>query len=120
MSPRSGLRRADQRGAASGLVLAVAAVVVCAGLGAGVVVRVLVAHRAAGSVADLGALAGAVAVQRGSDGCAAARRLVERSGATTPECHESEGHVRLVVRLSVGRLLGREVTVRARAHAGPR
>jgi secretion/DNA translocation related TadE-like protein len=81
--------------------------------------QVLVAHRRAGSAADLGALAGAVAVQQGQDGCSAARRLVARSEARLHACRVSAEQVRLTVAVDLA-VVGRSVSVSARAHAGPR
>ena len=112
--------RRDESGAATGLAVGVAALVLCAALAAVAVARVLVAHREAGAVADLGSLAGAVAVQHGRAGCSAAREHVRRAGAATVECTSTGEHVRLVVRVELGRLLGRRVGVTARSHAGPR
>ncbi len=109
-----------ERGAATGIALGVAALVLFLAVGAVMAARVLLAHRMAGSVADLGALAGAVAVQHGHDGCRAAREQVERSGVVAVDCRVSDARVRLVVRVELGRLLGRDVAVSARAHAGPR
>lgn len=107
-------------GVATGLALATAALLLFATLAAVSGIRLLVAHRVAGSAADLGALAGAVAIQRGQDGCRAARELVVRSNAHAVECRESGDRLRLVVQVELGRVLGREVAVTGRAHAGPR
>lgn len=117
---RAPLPGRGETGASTGLVLGLAAVLLGAALLAAAGARVLVAHRMAGSVADLAALAGAVALQHGGDGCAAARRHVDRAEAVTLECRAAGTRVRLVVRVSVGRVLGRELGVEARAHAGPR
>ena len=113
-------RRRDEAGVVTSTVLVVAsalAVLAVVGVTGG---QVLVAHRQAGSAADLGALAGAVALQRGEDACAAARRLVTRSdGARVRTCHVSAERVRLTVTVDLG-VAGRRVAVSARAHAGPR
>lgn len=114
------LRRRDETGAATGITIGVAALVLCAALAAVTVARVLVAHREAAALADLGSLAGAVAVQHGRDGCLAAREHVRRAGAGAVECRTTGERVRLVVRVELGRVLGRQVGVTARAHAGPR
>jgi secretion/DNA translocation related TadE-like protein len=82
--------------------------------------RVLVTQRRAAAAADLGALAGAVALQRGQDGCAAARRLVRRSGAQVEQCGVEGDHVRVTVVRDAGTVAGRRLRVAARAHAGPR
>ena len=113
-------RPRGETGAATGLSVGVAALVLFAALAAVAVTRVLVAHREAGALADLGSLAGAVAVQHGRDGCLAAREHVRRAGAAAVTCTSAGEHVRLVVRVELGRLLGRRVGVTARSHAGPR
>ena len=112
-------RRRGEAGVVTSTVLVVAsalAVLAVAGVTGG---QVLVAHRQAGSAADLGALAGAVAIQRGEDACAAARRLVARSDARVRTCHVSAERVRLTVTVDLG-VAGRRIGVSARAHAGPR
>lgn len=112
--------RRGEAGVATGVTIGVAALVLCAALAAVAGARVLVAHREAAALADLGSLAGAVAVQRGGDGCLAAREHVRRAGASAVDCRTTGERVRLVVRVEVGKVLGRQVTVAARAHAGPR
>ena len=112
-------RRRGEDGAATSLVLVVVAALVVATLGATAVGQVMVAHRRAGSAADLGALAGAVALQRGQDGCAAARRLVARADARLRRCQVSDEEVRITVAVDLA-VAGRRVVVGARAHAGPR
>ena len=112
-------RRRGEDGAATSLVLVVAAALVVATLGATAVGQVMVAHRRAGSAADLGALAGAVALQRGQDGCAAARRLVVRADVRLGRCQVSDEQVRITVAVELV-VVGRRVVLGARAHAGPR
>jgi secretion/DNA translocation related TadE-like protein len=112
-------RRRDEDGAVTSLVLVVAAALVVVTVGAAAAGQLMVAHRRAGSAADLGALAGAVALQRGADGCAAARRLVVRSDARLRRCEVSDEQVRVTVAVELT-LAGRRVDVGARAHAGPR
>lgn len=81
--------------------------------------QVLVAQRRAAAAADLAALAGAVAAQRGQDPCAAARRMAELDEARLRECRVEGEQVRVVSRVAL-RLAGRELVVEARGHAGPR
>ncbi len=81
--------------------------------------QVLVAQRRASAAADLAALAGAVAAQRGQAPCPAARRMASLDGATLPSCAVDGEQVRVVGEVVV-RLAGHEVAVRARARAGPR
>jgi secretion/DNA translocation related TadE-like protein len=113
-------RPRGERGVASSFGLLVAAVLVVAVVGAVAGVRVLVAQREAAAAADLGALAGAVAIQRGSDGCRAAERLVGRTDARVRSCEARGEHLRLVVGVDLGTLAGRRVSVAARGRAGPR
>lgn len=80
---------------------------------------VVVAQRRAQSAADLAALAGAAAGQRGQDECAAAAGLARRNGAGLEACRVDGEAVTVHSVLEVTRLLGRSVTVRAEARAGP-
>jgi secretion/DNA translocation related TadE-like protein len=81
--------------------------------------QVLVAQRRAASVADLAALAGAVAAQHGQDPCAAARRMADLDRGHLESCRVDDERVRVVSRVPLV-LAGHELTVHARAHAGPR
>ena len=62
----------DQRGAATPMVVACLSLLLALGAALGVVAAMVHDHRVAQSAADLAALAGAAALQRGDDGCAAA------------------------------------------------
>jgi secretion/DNA translocation related TadE-like protein len=82
---------------------------------------VLVGQRRASAAADLGALAGAVALQHGQAGCDAVRRLVRRhDDARLRACVVVGDVVRVTVVVDVGVIAGRTVSVAARARAGPR
>lgn len=75
------------RGSASVYVLAAAAVVLLAGMAAGVVGSAVVARHRAGAAADFGALAAASSAQRGSGSpCAVAERVVRANGARLVGC----------------------------------
>lgn len=87
-----------------------------AGLAGG---QVLVAQRRASSAADLSALAGAVAIQTGLEPCDAARRLAELGQAALTACRVDGEQVRLTTEVDLT-IAGQALTVRARAHAGPR
>jgi len=110
--------RRDERGAvvvvALGLVaLLVVVALICAGCAA-----LVVAHRRAQVAADLGSLAGAAALQRGEQPCAAAARIAARHAASLSTC-AVEGQSVLVtasVALTVPLTDG---AVSARARAGP-
>ncbi len=81
--------------------------------------RLLTDHRRAAAAADLAALAGAAAVQRGLQGCAQAGRVARANGAVLTECRVDGQEVRLAVRTDSARLLGRLVHPTAEARAGP-
>lgn len=99
--------------AVAGLLVVVTVVVVAGG-------QVLVAQRRAGSAADLGALAGAVAAQHGEDPCAAVRRIVALHEARVTRCVVAGERVRVAVARDIGAVAGRGFSVTARAQAGPR
>lgn len=85
---------------------------------------VAASHRARAS-ADLGALAGAIAVARGADparACLRSAEVVRRNAATMSGCRvEPDGSVAVVVSASVSwRMPGAgPLTAKARARAGP-
>ena len=93
----------------------------CWPLGAalGVVAAMVRDHRVAQSAADLAALAGAAALQRGDDGCAAAGSVAAANGARLAGCHTEGSDV--VVRTVVDgpRWLGQPGDLEAEARAGP-
>jgi secretion/DNA translocation related TadE-like protein len=81
------------------------------------------AHRARGA-ADLSALSGAGAYQRGADPCAAARRTAGANGGRVTACDRVGDQIGFVVSVTVVvevRVLlpGLPRTMGARAHAGP-
>jgi secretion/DNA translocation related TadE-like protein len=122
---RVGGRSADQRGVAAPMVVTLTGLllVLCL-LGSGLC-RLLVDQRRAASAADLAALAGAAALQRGAEPCAAAVESARRNAAELVRC-TVEGE-QVAVRASVRSpgldgLLGamvRAVPIEAEAHAGP-
>ena len=116
----SRIRHRGDDGVVTAMVVVVATTLVVLTVAAVAGGRVLVTQRRAAAAADLGALAGAVALQRGQDGCAAVRRLVVRSGARVSWCGVEGDRVRVTVVQDAGTIAGRRVRVEARAHAGPR
>ncbi len=112
--------RKGERGAATSAAVVVLAVLLLltSALVAGA--GVLVSQRRAAAVADLAALAGAVAVQRGDDPCAATEELVARSRAALAHCAVVGEDVRVVVRVELGDVAGLPLRVSARGRAGPR
>jgi len=109
-----------ERGSATVLVLAMAALlalvaVLLSALGAVAVTR----HRAA-STADLAALAAADVAVRGADvACAAAARAAVRGAAELQDCRVDGDVVEVVVVQRPGGVLGRLGAARAVARAGP-
>ena len=83
---------------------------------------VVVAQRKVQSAADLAALAGAAAAQRGDDACAAAAEVAARNAARLSTC-SVEGPAGQEVLVAVSRagprLFGRSVVVHASARGGP-
>jgi secretion/DNA translocation related TadE-like protein len=79
----------------------------------------VVGQRRAASAADLAALAGASALQRGDGGCDAARRTADSNGARLVECGPSGEDLLVRVVVDVDLLRLRTVAVPARARAGP-
>jgi len=114
--------RRDQRGAATVLVMPFVGVLALVTVVLAFQGGVLVAQRRVQAAADLAALAGAAALQRGEDGCAAASAVAGRNGARLSGCEVSGTAGRDVV-VTVERdgpaVLGRSVTVEASARAGP-
>ena len=107
----------DEQGAATVLAVALTALlglVAVIGVGVGGLVS---AHRRVAGAADLAALAGAAARERGLDPCAAAMTIAGRNGATVTECSVGPASILVVAQSEVAGLEG--VRVRARARAGP-
>jgi secretion/DNA translocation related TadE-like protein len=114
--------RREQRGAATVLVLPFVGVLALVTVVLAFQGGVLVTQRRVQAAADLAALAGAAALQRGQDGCAAASAVAGRNGARLSDCQVSGVAGRDVV-VTAERdgpaVLGRSVTVEASARAGP-
>ena len=110
--------RAD-RGAAALLVVACLGLLLVLGAALGVVAAMVRAHRAAQSAADLAALAGAAALQRGADPCALAAAVAADNGAVLATCVVSGADVRLTATVSGPHWLGQSADLTAEARAGP-
>lgn len=109
----------DERGAATVFAVSLVAVLVLVALGCGVAVGAVAAQRRAQAAADLGALAGAQALQRGDDACAAAARTSGRNGAQLRGCTIEGFDVLVRVEAVAVPGLGDGLTLPARARAGP-
>ena len=112
-------RSAPEDGAATVLVLSLVGLVLALTVGALVVASAVVASQRARLAADLGALAGASALQdeaSPASACAAARQVVGANGAATQSCSSVDSVVDL--RVMVTAALWPEPAV-AHARAGP-
>ena len=109
----------EERGAATLLAVTLAVVVLLCTAAAVLGGRLLADQRRAAVAADLAALAGALAVQRGLDGCPAAQRVAAANDAVVIACRVDGEEVRLAARTDSLRLLGRRVQPTAEARAGP-
>lgn len=110
---------ADERGSAMPFAVACLGLVLLVGAALGVVAAMVAAHRTAQAAADLAALAGASAVQRGADGCAAADAIARANGGIVDDCAVAEQDVTVIVRVAGPRWLGQRADLSARARAGP-
>ncbi|MGI8901620.1 MAG: Rv3654c family TadE-like protein [Nocardioides sp.] len=116
---RRAARARDDSGTATVLVMPLLGIVVLAAVLVSLLGSLLVAQRRVQAAADLSALAGASAASRAGDACASAARLSRRNGADLVTCRLEGREIWLEVALEVTGLLGRSVTVRAQARAGP-
>lgn len=110
---------AEERGAASLLVVACLGLLLALGAATGVVAAIVVAQRSAQSAADLAALAGAAGHQRGDDACDRAEAAATANGAELESCVLEGEDVRVVVAVSGPRWLGWSGDLRGEARAGP-
>lgn len=108
-----------EAGAATVVAVTLGCVLVVVTLAATALGRLLVDHRRAAMAADLAALAGAGAVQRGADGCAAAQGNADVNEAQVLTCVVRGEEVRVSVRVGSFAVLGQVVSPRAWARAGP-
>jgi secretion/DNA translocation related TadE-like protein len=117
-TPRPVLRARDERGA--GVVVGIgllAVLLFVAAVSVGTVAIVL-AHRRAQVAADLAALAGAAALQRGDEPCAAVNRIADRHRVTVTRCRVAGLTVDVATAVELPVALG-GADVAARARAGP-
>ncbi len=111
--------RRGERGAGSLLVVTCVALLLVIGSALGVVAALVRTHRSAQSAADLAALAGAAARQRGEDGCGVAAELAVANAAELVGCHLIGDDVVVAVEVVGPRWLGQTADLTARARAGP-
>lgn len=108
-----------ERGAASVMVATCVALLLVIGSALGVLAGLVRSHRAAQSAADLAALAGAAARQRGEDGCRVAAALARSNAAELVACRLIGDDVAVAVEVVGPRWLGQTADLAAQARAGP-
>jgi secretion/DNA translocation related TadE-like protein len=111
--------RQGQRGSASVLATVLVVALVVATVLVAAVGAVVADQRRVASAADLAALAGAAALQAGREGCAAAGLVARRNAARMTSCIVSGSVVTVGTTRRTRPLLGRRLTVRSSARAGP-
>jgi secretion/DNA translocation related TadE-like protein len=119
MKGTSRSREADERGAATLLVLALSGLLMFVGLALAGVAAIVLTQRSAQAAADLAALAGASAAVAGEDACAAAGDIAAANGAALASCELTGTVVTIAVRVDGPRLVARRHDVTAQARAGP-
>jgi secretion/DNA translocation related TadE-like protein len=107
------------RGAVTVLAVALLGVLFLLTAGLGMAEAMVVAHRRAQTAADLGALAGAHALQRGQDGCVASSVVVRANDATLDACRLEGADVLVEVTVRGPSWLGQRGSLQAQARAGP-
>ena len=108
-----------ERGAASLLATACLGVLVLIGAALAVVGAMVADHRRAQAAADLAALSGATALQRGQDACAEAGRVATANQARLAQCQVAGQDVVVSVRVTGPRWLGQQADLEGHARAGP-
>lgn len=112
-------RSEPERGAATLFAVACLAVLLLVGSALGVVAAMVRAHRMAQTAADLSALAGAVAHQRGGSACGEAARVAVANGAHLAACRTDAVAVQVTVVVTGPRWLGQTGDLEGTARAGP-
>lgn len=109
----------DEAGVATVVALGLIGVVLLLTLVAVALAAVVGARHRAEAAADLGALAGAVAVRDGGDGCAAASRVAASNDGRVTSCVVTDRTVEVTVVVTTGRMLGTTWDLTGVARAGP-
>ncbi|MBB6627628.1 hypothetical protein H5V45_09870 [Nocardioides sp. KIGAM211] len=113
------MRRRDERGSATPVVLVGLAVLLLVGAALGVVAAMVRAHRSAQAAADLSALAVAAAVRSGADPCARGAGIAAANGARLVACRVEGAVVEVRARVEGPHWLGQLADLDAEARAGP-
>lgn len=109
----------EDRGAATLLVVATAAVLLFVGVALAGVAAIVRTHRTAQAAADLTALAAAATASSGGPVCARAAEVARANGGELVGCEPTGSQVVVAVRVAGPRLVGRRFAAVARARAGP-
>lgn len=117
------MRRGDEQGNATLLVVAAASIVLTLALATGLLAGYLVAFHRARHAADLAAVSGAAGTDRGEPGCPVAERIARTNGASQVTCEQVGDAVEFVVSVEVRMpvqpvIRGLPPDVPARADAG--
>lgn len=116
------MKRVDQRGAATVLVIAMTGVLLLVGAATGVVAAIVVAHRTARAAADLAALAAAATLAdpaRPGDPCAVAGEVATANAGSLTSCVVEDHDVLVEVTVPGPRWLGQDRDLVGTARAGP-
>ena len=113
------LRPPGQHGSAAVLAVGLVGVLVAVTALVAALGGMVVDQRRVEAAADLAALAGAAAAQRGDDGCAAARSVARLNGGRVARCSRVGSVVEVRVVRSGRQVLGRTFTAGSTARAGP-
>lgn len=109
----------QEAGAATVWCIGLTGLLLSAMLVATTVSALLIGHRRAAAGADLAALAGAEALQRGASGCAEAHRLTTENEVRLMSCRADGTVIEVVAAVEVSSPIGSTWLVRAQALAGP-
>lgn len=111
--------RGSERGAATLLAIAMAGLLVMVGSALGVVAALVADHRRAQASADLAALAGATALARGQDPCAAAASVAQANRGLLRACDVTGLEVVVAVTVPGPRWRTWVADLEGHARAGP-
>ncbi len=109
----------EARGSAAVLGVGLVGVLVSVAALVAVLAGAVADQRRVEAAADLGALAGASAVQHGRSACPAAREVARRNGAAVTSCTVAGEVVAVTARRPTAPLLGHRFVAESTARAGP-
>ena len=109
----------DEKGVATVMAIGLMGVVLVVTVVAVAIATLVGARHRAETAADLGALAGAVAIRDGSDACGAAARVAAANDGLLASCVLADRTVEITVSVTTGQLLGRRWKLTGVARAGP-